>query len=88
MKKGQKYSVAADVYSLSVILFELFSELNAFPGELFDIVNAKGKNENPVLPENFPYEIRDLVCRGWEEEPPNRPKIEEFEFAINIMSAK
>ena len=86
LKKGQKYFFEADVYSMSVIFFELFSELNAFPGELFDIVHSKEKNQAPVLPESFPSEIQDLVCRGWEVEPTKRPKIAEFALAINIMA--
>ena len=83
-----QYGVSADVYSLSIIIFELFSGIDPFPGSIGQIFEAKRLDEKPVIPSDFPSDLKELICRGWTKEPKKRPPIEEFKFAFNKMLPK
>jgi hypothetical protein len=39
-----QYGVLPDVYSLAIIIFELFSRMDPFPGNIGQIVQAKLQN--------------------------------------------
>jgi serine/threonine protein kinase len=77
--------VSADVYSFSIILFELFSGLNPFPGNMVKIYQEKMINPQPKIPENFPSDLTDLVGQGCSKDPSNRPGLEEFKSAFKKM---
>ena len=49
---------------------------------------AKRLDEKPVIPSDFPSDLKELICRGWTKEPKKRPPIEEFKFAFNKMLPK
>ena len=75
----------ADIYSLAIILFELFSGVDPFPGNIGQICCAKFKDEMPDIPQDFPTALKDLVCSGWSEKPRERPEIEKFKSALRQM---
>jgi serine/threonine protein kinase len=77
--------VSADVYSFSIILFELFSGLNPFPGNMVKIYQQKLINPQPKIPDSFPIDLKDLVGRGCSKDPSNRPGLEEFNTAFHKM---
>jgi serine/threonine protein kinase len=83
-----QYGFSADVYSLSIIIFELFSGIDPFPGHFAQVFEAKRLDEKPVIPSNFPSDLKELICRGWTKEPKDRPPIEEFKSAFNKMLPK
>jgi serine/threonine protein kinase len=70
--------VSADIYSFSIILFELFSGINPFPGNMVKIYQQKLINPQPKIPESFPSDLKDLVSKGCSKEPINRPGLEKF----------
>jgi serine/threonine protein kinase len=80
-----QYGVSTDVYSLTIIIFELFSGINPFPGQIFQIFQAKMSDKKPVIPSDFPSDLRELVIQGWSKDPKERPSIQEFKSALNKM---
>ena len=80
-----QYGASADVYSLTIIIFELFSGINPFPGQIGKIFQAKMSDKKPVIPSDFPSDLRELVIPGWSKDPKERPSIQEFKSALNKM---
>ena len=80
-----QYGLPADIYSLCIIFFELFSGENPFPGDVCQIVWAKMNDKRPAMPEDFPSNLKELVSRGYSKEPRERPKLVHFQSALNKM---
>ncbi len=73
------------MYSLTILIFELFSGINPYPGHIGQIFLAKMSDKKPVIPSDFPLELIELVIQGWSKDPKERPSIEEFTSALNKM---
>ena len=80
-----QYGVSADVYSLSIIIFELFTGIDPFPGSIGQIFEAKRLDEKPVIPSDFPSDLRELVIQGWSKDPKERLPIQDFQSTLNKM---
>ncbi len=80
-----QYGVLADIYSLVIILFELFSGMNPFPGNIRQICQAKNLDEKHKIPSEFPTALKNLIINGWSKNPRERPAIEKFIFALNVL---
>jgi hypothetical protein len=80
-----QYGVLADVYSMVIILFELFSEVNPLPGNIGQIWQAKHLDEKPEIPSEFPTALKNLIIDGWSKKPRERPAIEKFKLALNVL---
>jgi hypothetical protein len=76
------------VYSLTIIIFELFSGIDPFPGHIGQIFQAKMSDKKPAIPSDFPAELKELVIQGWSKDSKERPSIQEFKFAFNKMLPK
>jgi serine/threonine protein kinase len=85
MHLSLQYGVSVDVYSLSIVIFELFSSLDPFPGNLGQIFEAKRLDRKPVMPSDFPPQLKDFILCGWSKEPKNRPPLAECMSALNNM---
>ncbi len=77
--------MSADIYSLTIIIFELFSGIDPFPGHIGQIFKAKMLDEKPKFPSDFPSELKELVSKGWSKIPTERPPLQEFMAALNTM---
>ncbi len=77
--------MSADVYSLTIIIFELFSGMNPFPGHIGVVFEAKRLDKKPAVPSNFPLDLKELVIQGWSKEPKERPQTLKFKSALNKM---
>ena len=42
-------------------------------------------DKKPVIPSDFPSDLRELVIPGWSKDPKERPSIQEFKSALNKM---
>jgi hypothetical protein len=80
-----QFGVLPDIYSLAIILFELFSGMDPFPGNIGQIVQAKLQNEAPEIPSEFPAALKNVISDGWSQKPRERPEIEKFKLALNVM---
>ena len=73
---------SADVYSFSVILFEMFSDEDPFPGSTWEIFDFKRSGRRPEIPPNFPSSLHSVTHLGMSSEISERPKIQEFHLAL------
>ena len=82
------FSRAVDVYAFSVMCAEVFTQELPFRGyDSQDIKKAVLRGERPALPTiDVPEEVRDVVVRGWSEDPGDRPDfrdiVEVFKRAV------
>ncbi len=76
------------MYSLTIIIFELFSGIDPFPGHIVQIFQAKMSDKKPAISADFPAELKELVIQGWSKDPKERPSIQEFKSAFNKMLPK
>ncbi len=77
--------MSADVYSLTIIIFELFSGIDPFPGHIGQIFEAKRLDKKPAVPLNFPSALKELILLGWSKEPKERPQLAEFKSGLTAM---
>ncbi len=84
LDEGQKYGASADIFSLAMVLFELFTERDPFPNcTLMQVLAALLRNKRPEIPpKSMPDKMVVLVKRGWSTDPSNRPGLEEFRNAL------
>jgi serine/threonine protein kinase len=80
-----QHGMPVDVYSLSIILYELFSGLEAFPGDILKVYHAKIGGDQPVIPSNFPVNLKEVVSQGCSKEPTQRPSLQEFKTVLEEM---
>ena len=79
-----KYDERVDIYSLSILLYELYSEA-PFPFQLEseslpDILDAVKKSLKPKqMPIYFPPTISNLIMQGWSKDPSERPNLKVFD---------
>ena len=85
------YGSSADIYSLAMMLFEMFSgQLSAQEASsqalLKVMIDVIGKRITKV-PENFkvPVCLRDVIERGWDETPEKRPSLSEYRSAMKTL---
>jgi len=78
-----------DVYSLSMVLYEIFSGSEPFQEcDFLQIMGAIFQNKRPTLQSDFPADLGVLVCRGWSSVYSERPKILELQEVLESMKAE
>lgn len=76
----QKYTKASDIYSVGMLMWEIFGgfpPFNDIPHDLSTISNIISGLRPPMLSE-IPNEIQSLIKRCWNGDPSKRPTIEEI----------
>jgi serine/threonine protein kinase len=83
--RGNTYTQASDIYSLSMIMWEFTSGIPPFKHKTHELeLNLEiCKGEQPEIVENTPKCYIDLMKKCWDSEPSNRPTIIMLE---NIIS--
>ena len=85
--RGQTYTMASDIYSFGIIMYEILTGLPPFYNESHD-TNLALKICQGVRPE-FPEQIKypqlliDLIKQCWDSEPNNRPTSREVSRIVN-----
>lgn len=86
-----QYKKTADIYSLALVLHQLFGAGANFYPDYMDTVMlsfAKSKGEVPQLNEaRVPPRLRDVVRKGVATNPKTRPTLEEFCGAVSLARA-
>ena len=72
------YNLKADVFSFSILLWEIMALSKPYDGLLGPQVKESVSlfGERPSVPRSWPVAIRRLLRRGWSESIPNRPTME------------
>lgn len=87
MFTSSNYTEKCDVFSWGIILWEVLSRRRPFDhlgGGAYSIMWAVYKGMRPPLIRNCPTPIEDLMVRCWDQNPLNRPSMEEVSFCNTI----
>ena len=87
MGGGTTHGKPVDIYSLTILLYELFTGLDPFPGcdDPFKFFGVFQRNERPKIPKDLPESLVSLFSKGWLTDPSKRPKIKEFKTILESM---
>ncbi|CAI2167925.1 13020_t:CDS:2, partial [Funneliformis geosporum] len=82
--KGNPYTPASDIYSFSIIMWELISGIPPFNDRAHDFYLGLSicKGERPKNIENIPQGYIDLMKRCWDDDPLKRPDTLEIKDVI------
>lgn len=84
---GIIYGLPVDIYSCSLVLWELMSldESFSFANSLDDLASQVYQNKRrPKINRNWPKEIKKLLKSGWHHSPSKRPEAMEFSDQLQI----
>lgn len=84
------YNLKADVFSFSILLWEIMAMTKPYNGVLGPQVKESVSlyGERPTISRSWPVGIRKLLRRGWSENISNRPTMEEFlETLVKVSEA-
>jgi len=90
LEAGLKYGCTADIFSLAVILFEMFSGQPAERGlgsNVMQIMLAVVQGKRPTIPDKFPSCLRKPVEQGWVKDPTKRTSLVEFRAALRTIAS-
>lgn len=82
--RRQPYNLKADVFSFSVLLWEIMALVKPYDGlvgqQVKECVAAFG--ERPIIPRKWPTNLRRILKRGWTENTIQRPNITEVKQVL------
>ena len=87
--KKQPYNAKADIFSFSVVLWEMlalskpFADLDA--DEVKEFVSQLG--HRPTIPRTWPSVLRNLLRRGWHKSMHQRPSAQEYQTKLAEIMA-
>lgn len=87
---AQPYGEAADIYSLTLVIWHLLSLHTPFTGVFYknkcNAVNVykkiHKKGTRPKLKRDWSLELKSIIARGWNRDPLKRPSIDDYVVAI------
>ncbi|XP_043999443.1 mitogen-activated protein kinase kinase kinase 7-like isoform X2 [Gambusia affinis] len=86
--EGSNYSEKCDVFSWSIILWEVITRRKPFEeigGSAFCIMWAVHRGTRPPLIKDLPEPIETLMTRCWDKEPSQRPSMSEIRDTMSSL---
>lgn len=87
--EAKPYNVKADVFSFSVLLWEIIAlqkPYKGLPGEV--VMQQVVNNARPQIPQEWPTELRELLKRGWTSSIEARPHMKYIRQELLRMRVK
>lgn len=73
------YSEKVDIYSLGVTFLEIWTGQDPWRGKsVFNIYQAVETGQRPLIPEDIPEMLRDIIVSCWDQDPSKRPSADEL----------
>src|SRR5688572_6330601 len=82
--RGKPYTLASDIYSFSMIMWEFTSGIPPFDNKAHDLQLSISicKGKRPEIIKDTPQYYVDLMKRCWDKDPLKRPNVSEIEEII------
>jgi serine/threonine protein kinase len=82
---GVTYGKEVDIYSLSILLFQLFTD-GDFPFVQTDILIQlmPELRRNPEIPSTIPLLLKPVLQKGFSFEPSERPELDTFRSTLRV----
>ncbi|KAJ5069043.1 hypothetical protein M0811_11943 [Anaeramoeba ignava] len=78
-QKENIYDTSCDIFSLSMILYSIFSKKEPFENLNPVMITVKViQGERPEFPNDFPKELAKVIDKGWSTNPKERSSLNEF----------
>jgi serine/threonine protein kinase len=83
--RGEGYTKSSDVYSFGIILWELLTQLDPYPGKSPANIMAGVMNDDlrPEIPSSTTTPIRELIESCWHSDPTQRPTFSQILENLN-----
>ena len=92
LRRRSEYTTSCDIYSLAMIIYEIYARASPFEGEdprkVLPKVCHPRLNKRPVIPESCPPKMVDLMKKCWSANPFFRPSAKDIDYVLVEMSAK
>lgn len=90
LRGKSEYTCACDIYSIGMVLYEIFARKTPYHGEkprdvLRSICNPR-KNKRPVIPKSMPPKFVELVKKCWSADPCFRPQARDLDALFSDYS--
>lgn len=90
--RGEKeYNTKCDIYSVGILLFEVYSRKNPYEGEDFKQVLQRvcdrRINKRPAIPETAPPKMVDLMKRCWSRDENFRPTSRDLDMMLMDLNS-
>ncbi|KAK8897369.1 hypothetical protein M9Y10_015313 [Tritrichomonas musculus] len=78
--KQQEYSKPVDVYSFSIIVYEILTGIRPFINSNFMnlMYRITVQNERPILHDYIPESFQNLLKKCWDQDPEKRPNFDQI----------
>ena len=78
VKRHKKYSEKIDIYSLGITFLEIWTGEDPWKNKTsdFQIYTAVENGERPVIPNDVPQSLRNIILSCWEDNGDDRPSAE------------
>lgn len=93
--RGRPYSPACDIYSMAIIIWEIYARKDPYEGEpLMKVLREVCDpciNRRPPVPETMPQKIVDTMKKCWSADPFYRPQAKDLDMILmdlNINEAE
>lgn len=90
LRGDEEYNAPCDIYSIGIILYEIYSRKSPYEGEDFREVLRKicnrRINKRPAIPSCVPTKMADLMKRCWSPDISYRPEAKELDVTLMDFS--
>jgi Protein tyrosine and serine/threonine kinase len=90
--RGEPYNAKADIFSLSVIISQIFARLSISSGfqsevDTYNFAQRVANGYRPPFPQRFPPGLRAMLEAGWDEDPAKRPNAAQLLAKLEAFGA-